>query len=342
MLNQLIRKLIVILYFYGGIFHLVRSVNNIMNKRVTIVTYHRVTNKDINQIELSLPYLFTSEQNFEKQLEFFKKWYKVISFADILNYAKSGNIPWNCLIITFDDGYSDNYFNAYPVLKKVDLPATFFIPVDKIDGNSAQSSSWWDKAYHFFKELDKLDEEAVLREFEHELIALFEEFKKNPSDLFSRLNKEESVKIEKMLAGLRDKLKINNDILAQANSTMTWEQISAMGEDMHFGSHTCSHDNILTMEQTRKVYEINESKKIIEEKTKRNVDVFSYPCGNIDENVKTLVKDAGYEFAVTTEKGVNDLTDRYALKRINIWEDTGLSLTGKFSKGYFAFKLSGL
>jgi peptidoglycan/xylan/chitin deacetylase (PgdA/CDA1 family) len=341
MLNQLIKKLIVILYFYGGIFHLVRFVNNIMNKRVTIVTYHRVTNKDINQIELSLPYLFTSEQNFEKQLEFFKKWYKVISFADILNYAKSGNIPWNCLIITFDDGYSDNYHNAYPVLKKVDLPATFFIPTDKIDGNSTQSPSWWDKAYHFFNELDKLDEE-VLREFEDELIVLFEEFKKNPSDLFSRLNKEESAKIEKMLAVLQDKLKINNDILAQANSTMTWEQISAMGEDMHFGSHTCSHDNILTLEQTRKVYEINESKKIIEEKTKRNVDVFSYPYGNIDENVKTLVKDAGYEFAVTTEKGVNNLADRYALKRINIWEDTGLLVTGKFSKGYFAFKLSGL
>jgi peptidoglycan/xylan/chitin deacetylase (PgdA/CDA1 family) len=260
----------------------------------------------------------------------------------MLNCAKGGNIPWNCLIITFDDGYADNYHNAYPTLKKLNLPATFFILAEKIGGNHSRSSFWWDRAYYYFKELHKLDEETVLREFKHELIALFEEFKKNPSDLFSRLNKEESVKIEKMLTVLQDKLKINNDILAQANSTMTWEQISAMGEDMDFGSHTCSHDNILTMEETRKVYEINESKKIIEEKTNQNVDVFSYPCGNIDENVRTLVKDAGYEFAVTTEKGVNDLTDRYALKRINIWEGTGLSLTGKFSKGYFAFKLSGM
>jgi peptidoglycan/xylan/chitin deacetylase (PgdA/CDA1 family) len=342
MIKLLIKKAWGFLYFYGGIFHLVRFINNIMNKRVTIVTYHRITDEDVNGIELSLPYLFTSLRLFEIQLKFYTKWYKVISFVDILNYAKSGNTPWNCLIITFDDGYADSYHNAYPTLTKMNLPATFFIPVDKIGSNGSEPPFWWDKAYYYLKKLHKLDEETVLREFEHELIALFEEFEENPADLFSRLNKEESAKIGEMLAAIQDKLKIRNEVLAQENSTMTWEQISAMGKDMHFGSHTCSHDNILTMEQTRKLYEIKESKNIIEEKTKQKVNVFSYPCGNIDENVKTLVKDAGYEFAVTTEKGVNDLTDRYALKRINIWEDTGLSLTGKFSKGYFAFKLSGM
>jgi peptidoglycan/xylan/chitin deacetylase (PgdA/CDA1 family) len=313
-----------------------------MNKRVTIVTYHRVTDKDINQIELSLPYLFTSKRNFEKQLQFFKKWYKVVSFTDVLDYAKGGSIPWNCLIITFDDGYADNYHYAYPALREMNLPATFFIPAEKIGRNDAQSSFWWDRTYYYFKELHKLNKKAVVCEFEEEIISVFEEFKKNASDLFSRLNKEESVKIEKMLVVLQNKLKINNDVVAQANSTMTWEQISAMGVDVHFGSHTCSHDNILTMEQTQMVYEISESKKIIEEKTKQKVNVFSYPCGNIDENVRTLVMDAGYEFAVTTERGVNNLTDRYALKRINIWEETGLSLTGEFSKGFFAFKLSGV
>jgi len=342
MLKLLIKRLIGILYFYGGVFHLVRFVNNIMNKRITIVTYHRVTDKDISQIELSLHYLFTSKNNFEKQLQFFKKWYRVISFADILNYAKGGNIPWNCLIITFDDGYADNYHNAYPMLRKRNLPATFFIPVDKIGHNGSQLPFWWDRAYYYFRKLHDQVEETVIQEFDQDLSTLFDEFKKDPSNLFAHLNKGESIKIEKLLTIIQNKLKIPNKMLRRANSTMTWEQISAMGEDMHFGSHTCSHENILTMEQTQKLYEINESKKIIEEKTKQNVDVFSYPCGNIDENVKTLVKDAGYEFAVTTEKGVNDLTDRYALKRINIWEDTGLSLTGKFSKGYFAFKLSGM
>lgn len=341
MLKLLIKRLIGILYFYGGIFHLVRFVNNIMNKRVTIVTYHRITDKDISQIELSLPYLFTSKKTFVKQLQFYKQWYKVISFADILNYAKGGNIPWNCLIITFDDGYADNYHNAYPTLKKMNFPATFFIPVEKIDVNGSQPPFWWDKAYYYFNKLHELDKETVLRKLDHELFALFDEFQKDPSNLFAQLNKEENMKIEKLLAVLQDKLKINNDILVEANSTMTWEQISAMGKDMHFGSHTCSHDNILAMEQTQKLYEINESKTIIEEKTKQNVDVFSYPCGNIDENVKTLVKDAGYEFAVTTEKGVNDLSDCYALKRINIWEGSSLSEKGKFFKGYFAYEIAG-
>lgn len=341
MINVLIRKAWGLFYFYGGIFHLVRFINNVTNKRLTIVTYHRITDKDISQIELSLPYLFTSQEIFEKHLQFYKEWYNVTTFEDLHNYVGRRNVPWNSLIITFDDGYADNYHNAYPTLKKMNLPATFFIPVGKIGNNCSEPPFWWDKAYYYFKKLHGLDKETLLRKLGHEVFALFDEFQKDPSNLFSQLNKEDDMKIEKLLAVLEDQLKIDNDILAEANSTMTWEQISAMGKDMHFGSHSCSHDNILTMEQTRKVYEIKESKNIIEEKTKQNVGVFSYPCGNTEENVRTLVKDAGYEFAVTTDKGVNDLSDCYALKRINIWEGSSLSEKGRFFKGYFAYEIAG-
>jgi peptidoglycan/xylan/chitin deacetylase (PgdA/CDA1 family) len=340
--KRLIKRLWGFLYFYCGIFHLIRFRNNIVGKRLTIVTYHRITGKNVSQIELSLPYLFTSLKNFERQLRFLKKWYTVIGFDGLREHLKNNDIPWDALIITFDDGYADNYYNAYHLLIEMNLPATFFVPAEKIDSVDSQSFFWWDKAYHYFNELLKLNDERVLQKLDHKVLPLLEEFKKNPADLFSRLNKEESVKIEKMVSVLEIALGKSNDGFAQANSTMTWEEISEMGKKMHFGSHTCSHDNILTMEQTRRMHEIKESKKIIEEKTKQNVNVFSYPCGNVDEEVRTLVKDAGYEFAVTTEKGVNDLTDRFALKRINVWEDTGLSLGGEFSKGYFAFKLSGM
>jgi peptidoglycan/xylan/chitin deacetylase (PgdA/CDA1 family) len=329
------------LYFYCGLFLIVRLFRNLIGERLTIVTYHRVTGTDIRQIEMSLPYLFTSERAFKKQLNFYRTWYKVITFTDLRRAVQNGSIPWNSLIITFDDGYADNYHCAYPALKKTGLPATFFISVDKIGREGAESSFWWDRIYYLFRLLSKPGKETVLRELDHDLTRRYDAFKKNPAALFSILNKEKNEKIENMIAVLQKKLKISTDEITRANATMTWEQIAKVRSVIEFGSHSCSHDNLLTMDQNRKLHEIRESKSIIEQKSGGSVVAFSYPCGNIDENITTLVKDAGYEFAVTTETGINALADPHHLKRINVWEGTSLSMSGSFSKGYFAIKLSG-
>ena len=68
----------------------------------------------------------------EKQMRFLKvNNYNVIpleEFADLLKAKKK--IPENTVVITFDDGHLDNYTNAYPILKKYNLPATMFVVVD--------------------------------------------------------------------------------------------------------------------------------------------------------------------------------------------------------------------
>jgi hypothetical protein len=62
----------------------------------------------------------------------------------------------------------------------------------------------------------------------------------------------------------------------------------------------------------------------------------------MNKEIEGVVEKGGYEFALTAGKpGINRLTNRYHLKRINIWEGTSLSLNGKFSKGYFSFKMMG-
>ena len=337
----LIGKVWGIFYFYGGIFHLVRFINNILGKRLTIVTYHRITDKDIGQIELSLPYLFTSQRIFEKQLGFFKKWYKVITFKDLSTFASMNKIPWNCLIITFDDGYEDNYHHAYPILQNMNLPATYFIVADLV-GNHTDKGYWWDRAYYYFSRLAHRDDSRLfVRELNPEIGRLYEKFKHDPSALFSQLNKWDSSKINGLLDVLRDTLPKNQAGLEQENPLMNWEEINSMCKYAHFGSHTSTHANLAQADQARKTQEIDASKIKIEKNTKQLVTVFSYPCGNYNNDIKTEVQRAGYEFAVTTEVGVNCLDDRYALKRINVWEGSSLSIQGSFSKGFFAFILSG-
>ena len=65
---------------------------------------------------------------FEKQMEYLKnKEYQVISLTKLVEILESDElIPKKTVVLTFDDGYKDNYINAFPILKKYNFPATIF------------------------------------------------------------------------------------------------------------------------------------------------------------------------------------------------------------------------
>lgn len=90
------------------------------------VLYYHAVNDTITGIED----LFVSPSEFERQMEYLKKnKYTVITFDQIHNYKKIKK-P---VMITFDDGYEDNYTNAYPILKKYGHKASVFLCTDFID-----------------------------------------------------------------------------------------------------------------------------------------------------------------------------------------------------------------
>ena len=94
-------------------------------KSIPILYYHAV-NDHIEGIEE----LFVSPIELEKQMAFLKRNdYTVITFDQIKDIR---NIE-NPIIITFDDGYEDNYSYAYPVLKKYGFQATIFLCSEFID-----------------------------------------------------------------------------------------------------------------------------------------------------------------------------------------------------------------
>jgi peptidoglycan/xylan/chitin deacetylase (PgdA/CDA1 family) len=78
--------------------------------------------------------LTVSVKTFERQMEFLKEHkYNVISLDAAGELIKSGKkVPSRTLVLTFDDGYEDNYIYAYPILKKYNIPATVFIIVNEV------------------------------------------------------------------------------------------------------------------------------------------------------------------------------------------------------------------
>ncbi|MFH1287879.1 MAG: polysaccharide deacetylase family protein [bacterium] len=73
--------------------------------------------------------LRVSPKKFRRQMRFLKeKGYQSISFSDLVNYFETGRMDVDKpVIITFDDGYKDNYINAFPILKEFGYKAVFFI-----------------------------------------------------------------------------------------------------------------------------------------------------------------------------------------------------------------------
>lgn len=96
---------------------------------VPILMYHYINDGEPLRSKLGV-----SPESFKRQMRFLKEHnYNVVTLdkiTDLMKYKK--RIPPKTIAITFDDGYLDNYTNAYPVLKKYNIPATIFVVINRI------------------------------------------------------------------------------------------------------------------------------------------------------------------------------------------------------------------
>ncbi len=92
-----------------------------------ILMYHSIGGPGSKQYPLDV-----SPGSFEKQMRFLSRHhYNVIPLHDLVTLLKEGKkTPSKTVVITFDDAYENNYTEAYPILKKYNLPATIFVVVN--------------------------------------------------------------------------------------------------------------------------------------------------------------------------------------------------------------------
>jgi len=95
---------------------------------VPVLMYHNI---DQNWKESKLS---VSPQSFKRQMEFLvRNKYNIISLHKLKKLQESGKpIPCKTVAVTFDDGYENNYTNAFDILNKHNIPAAVFVVVDKI------------------------------------------------------------------------------------------------------------------------------------------------------------------------------------------------------------------
>ena len=98
---------------------------------VVILFHHLVTDRPHR--------MGISTEHFLKHVEFLQKYYRVVSLSDAIEMLCTNNVKAPTVVLTFDDGYADNFINLRAVVEQTGVPVTLFVSTDHIaSGNEFQ------------------------------------------------------------------------------------------------------------------------------------------------------------------------------------------------------------
>jgi len=273
--------------------------------------------------------MYVQPKTFENHIRFLKNSFSFVPLSEIASIIEEKSCNSNekpICVITFDDGWHDFYINAYPIMKAHKVPATVFLPTGFIGTNDWL---WTDRVGYLFSNKGN---SASLQKYNRASVnAIVNQLEKLKGPQESRL--EEAIEI---LKGYRDD-EINEILLELSErwdldqnppgrGFLNWEEVREMAQSglVTFGSHTVAHKILTTLADQEIRDELIESRKrlIAEQVVDPSFIPFCYPNGNHNYRIACMVKDTGYDLAVTTKKGWNNPeSDPFTLRRIGIHQD---------------------
>jgi peptidoglycan/xylan/chitin deacetylase (PgdA/CDA1 family) len=303
---------------------------NYFKKKAIVLIYHRVIDLENDPQQLAV-----SAHNFENQIQIIKKKFKIIRLQDLITNLKSNEIIDNSVIITFDDGYSDNYEFALPILEKYQVPATFFISTGYV---GSKNEFWWDKLEPIFLSDSKLPSNLELKI--GSVIYRWTNCYKNGhliyEELLGILKRQSFDIIQSTLEQLSNWIGLNYNHREQYRALNADELIKLSQNPMfEIGSHTINHCILANESQEIQQREISDSKLFLEKLINVEIHSFSYPFGkNVDFSNLTskVVKESGYNCAISNIQGlVTKKTDIYNVPRFLVRNWTQLEFESKIN-----------
>jgi peptidoglycan/xylan/chitin deacetylase (PgdA/CDA1 family) len=303
-----------------------------------IVCYHRVVENFEKSAGTSIPSMLISNAMLERHIDWLAKRYTILSLDEIGSYLESPRkFAKPPAAITFDDGYSDVYYNALPLLLRKGVPAAVFVVTGLIN------TAWpqlFDRLYLALSDLQlrgasvtentvnvvsrfmSLDTKVLDR-----LRACDEPFRVM-TELLRALPRKD---LDKVVAALENGDGYSNEILREMKP-MTWDMVSAMARNgITVGSHTKSHA-LLTSEtaETARI-ELRDSRQALEVRLRVPIHHFAYPDGRFNGTVVEAARAAGYRYAYGTCRTRHEQFPLLTIPRKVLWERSCLNALGNFS-----------
>ncbi len=304
-MKTIIKKIIAGSAYYSRLITIIRKL--FPNKELSVLMFHKVKKK-----------------NFESQIKYLKKHYNVINEEEAINYFyNKKKIPKNSVLITFDDGYLNNYENAYPALKKQGLKAIIFIATKFI---GTKKMPWYDQVTYLINNTQKKEitfqgkKYSLTAENKKKLIKKYYYYIINNDE---KKAKETIKELERQCQITKTKIdfirKTSQPTLISIDSFMNWQQVNEIKNVFSIGCHTHSHPILPNISLKRKQEEIKKSKELIKKKTGTTPKSFCYPNGDFDEETINVIKNNGFKLAFTTIFGKNNQEiNPYKIRRIPI------------------------
>ncbi len=281
-----------------------------MKDKAAIFMYHRVLPQDlVREGDIPVqPGMYVSSESLRLHLSYLKTYFSLISFDELVRRLQAGEDVSRCAVLTFDDGWLDNYLHAFPILQEFEIPATIFLT----SGFIGTYRWFWPEEIGW----------AILSTYRKRVdISLLPDALSHMLKIELSTKQTAGVSIDKIITEMKywdepHRLSVARSCTELRERTtgeskrllMNWNEVREMTESglVSFGSHTVSHALLDQLPSENVRQELVESTARICKETGMSTDLFAYPNGNYTPRVLTMLSESGIKAAVTTKRGLVD------------------------------------
>lgn len=317
-IRDILKYLYFLLFRILGVYSFLRYRNR---DKAIVLTYHGVLPNipsNGNQFEYRN---FVTTKQFEKQIRLLLKKYRPLNISD---FTEAGGNLSGGFLITFDDGFYNNYKYAFPLLEKYGLHGCFFVTTNYI----GKKEYIWTEQVTLL--LQRTKKSKVQLHLEDKYVFELNGFKKREVasvTIRKYLKKAPPERIQDVLEQMKSQLTDVSLLIDQEDEErykfMTWKEAKEMSDSGQIiGSHTKSHFIVSTLSEAESWEELRGSKEAIEKNTGTQCISISFPNGekeDYSEIQKNQLQRLGYKCAFTQVPLFNNgNTDRLEIRRVNI------------------------
>jgi peptidoglycan/xylan/chitin deacetylase (PgdA/CDA1 family) len=321
----------------AGAVRAARHLHDRLNSTITILAYHRVIPADAPESYPLDPELISATpQQFDWQMRHLREHRNLVSLRDVIAYLDEGTpLPRAAVAVTFDDGFSDTYRYAFPILKRYKIPATIFVSTGYVD---SQTPFWFELVSYLIYRIPS----RALKLHDERAFPLGESHGDRTASLrYIHGILKDLPNCERVMLLDRWTHEFSAYIAHDAihhSLPISWTQIHQMAlAGIDFGSHTVTHPNLTRLPDQDLDKELSESKRQLEARLQRPIESIAYPIGTrsaFDQRVTTATARNGFKVGLTYVPGAN-LTNR-----INRFEMQRHGIGRTMSPSYFRALMS--
>jgi peptidoglycan/xylan/chitin deacetylase (PgdA/CDA1 family) len=318
---------------------------------LTVLGYHRVLDEPLEKVTSCPLGMVATREMFERQLAYAARRYRMVGLDEIEQAAEGKRaLPRRACFVTFDDGWRDNYTHAFPILRRMGIPAAVFVTTDYIgaskvfwftslmrtvlrDGGRGLRGGLGREAGWPADVAGELDRLAALPK-PIDAWAL--------DELVEMLKRYQETQIDELVAALVERLK-GGPAGKEESYFLTWDMCREMDRSgFRVASHTATHKILTQIPDGDAFEELKRSRETLEAQLGHKVVSFAFPNGDYNPSHMTMAWDAGYRcFFVSTRVHPGGPEGR-VFPRPCVHDRVGRGVTGGFSASLLELHLAGV